>query len=262
MPKLENIGHVAIIMDGNGRWAQKRSRPRFWGHIRGSKIVSSIIEEADEIGVKALTLYAFSSENWSRPLEEINVLFNLLDKYLDKERKRIIKNRVRFRIIGDISGLPDKTKKKISSLENETKDFEGLKLYFAFGYGGRNEILRAANEHIKNNPGTAFTEESFQSQLFAPEAGDVDLFIRTGGDQRISNFLLWQLAYAELYFTNTLWPDFSTKEFRRICELVSKRERRFGGLVNGEAQSYQNTSSIAREQKEQLTQQSRGSVNE
>lgn len=224
------IKHVAIIMDGNGRWAQARSHRRIWGHIRGSRIVSKIVEEADEMGVEALTMYAFSSENWARPIEEIKLLFNLLKKFIQMERERILKNKIRFRVIGDLSSLPDETKKLIYDLEDETAESTGLKLTFAFGYGGRAEIVDAVNLLKKQNPLRDITEEDLERALYAPELADVDLLIRTGGDQRVSNFLLWQIAYAELYFTPTKWPDFTRAEFREILLKVISRERRFGGL--------------------------------
>lgn len=227
---MSNIEHVAIIMDGNGRWAQERRRPRVWGHVRGSGIVSDIVEKADDLGAKALTLYTFSTENWSRPPKEVTTLFKLLRKFLLKERKRIIKNKISFKVIGEIEGLPAETKKLIAELEEETKDFEGLKLSFAFGYGGRNEIIRAVNRHIKDNPGKEISEQIMSNFMYRPEAGDVDLLIRTGGDSRISNFLLWQSAYAELWFTETKWPEFTTDEFEAIFKATQNRERRFGNI--------------------------------
>lgn len=229
------IKHVAIIMDGNGRWAGLRSHSRVWGHIRGSDVVSNIVEEADDFGLSALTLYAFSTENWARPLGEVKVLFKLLKKFLLKERKRILKNKIKFRVIGDISDLPEKTQKLIKDLEEETKDMPGLKLNFAFGYGGRKEIVDAVNSFIKANPQKEITIEDLSENLYIPEAGDVDLLIRTGGDQRVSNFLLWQVAYAELFFTSTKWPDFTRSEFREILDNASQRERRFGMIKAAES---------------------------
>lgn len=231
---MSTIKHVAIIMDGNGRWAQARSRPRVWGHVRGSSIVSQIVEEADELGIKALTMYAFSTENWSRPFNEVTTLFHLLKKFLLKERARILKNQIRFKVIGEFTNLPEATKDLISKLEVETASFEGLKLTFAFGYGSRKEIVTAVNSFIEQNPGKKIDEFELSQKLFAPETGDVDLLIRTGGDQRISNFLLWQCAYAEFFFTETKWPDFTREEFKKIISHCSSRERRFG-TINGNA---------------------------
>lgn len=227
---MSSIKHVAVIMDGNGRWANKRYRPRIWGHVRGASVVSDIIEEADDMGLKALTLYAFSTENWSRPVEEVSTLFRLLKKFLLKEKQRILANNVKFKVIGEIQNLAADTIKLIHDLENETKNNSGLMLTFAFGYGSRTEITRAVNQFIEQNPGRPITEEDLNRHMYRSEAGDVDLMIRTGGEQRISNFLLWQLAYAELYFTPTKWPDFTPLEFRKIIENVSFRERRFGGI--------------------------------
>ncbi len=228
--QTHSIKHVAIIMDGNGRWANLRSHPRVWGHVRGSGVVADIVEEADNLGINALTMYAFSTENWSRPHTEVKVLFNLLHKFLKRERCRILKNNIRFKIMGDISNLPAQTKNLISELEIESQYNTGLKLTFAFGYGGRSEITQAFNKFVRSNPGQEITEEDIAKNLMIPDLGDVDLLIRTGGDHRVSNFLLWQIAYAEFYFTETKWPDFSTEEFRNILECVSKRERRFGSL--------------------------------
>ena len=220
---MNSLNHVAIIMDGNGRWAKSRGHIRVWGHVRGSKIVSEIVEEADNLGVKHLTLFTFSTENWSRPINEIKVLFRLLKKFLEKEKKRIIKNRIKFKVIGDISDLPLPTKELIWEMEELTKDMDGLNLTFCFNYGGRTALVDKVNLLVENN--IPVTEGNLIESF---EVGDVDLLIRTGGDQRISNFLLWQMAYSELYFTPTMWPEFSTKEFREIYEKVSKRERRFG----------------------------------
>lgn len=231
---MSEINHVAIIMDGNGRWAKSRFHPRVWGHIRGSSVVSTIVQEANDLGIKALTLYAFSTENFSRPLDEVKTLFKLLKKFLLKEKQRIYKNQIKFKVIGDISSLPQETQVLISNLEKETQFFKGLNLNFAFGYGGRSEIVNSVNLFIKENPGKIITENDLDQCLYNPQAGNVDLLIRTGGDFRISNFLLWQSAYAELYFTQTAWPDFSVSEFRNIISSVKNRERRFGTIENAD----------------------------
>lgn len=227
---MSTIKHVAIIMDGNGRWANKRLRPRIWGHVRGSGVVSEIVQAADDIGLEALTLYAFSTENWSRPIEEVSLLFKLLKKFLLKEKQRILANKIQFKVIGEVQNLPQDTIALIRDVEELTKNATGLKLTFAFSYGGRAEILRAINTHMMNNPDRLMTEADLANLMYRPETGDVDLMIRTGGEQRISNFLLWQMAYAELYFTPTRWPDFSPAEFKKIIEHVSNRERRFGNI--------------------------------
>lgn len=227
---MSKIKHVAVIMDGNGRWASKRLRPRIWGHVRGSGVVSDIVKAADDIGLTALTLYAFSTENWSRPLEEVSSLFKLLKKFLVKEKARILANNIKFKVIGEIETLPAETVALIKEVESLTEKATGLNLTFAFNYGGRAEILRAVNSYYSNNPSRAMTESDLNQMMYRPETGDVDLMIRTGGEQRISNFLIWQMAYAELYFTPTKWPDFTPSEFKKIIEHVSCRERRFGNV--------------------------------
>lgn len=232
---MSSLKHVAIIMDGNGRWAKKRYRPRIWGHVRGSAVVSDIVKAADEIGLEALTLYAFSTENWSRPLEEVSTLFKLLKKFLIKERARILENNIKFKVIGEINTLPVETVSLIKEMEELTQNATGLKLTFAFNYGGRAEILRAINTFYMNQPGRLMTEADLNNLMYRPETGDVDLMIRTGGEQRISNFLIWQMAYAEMYFTPTKWPDFTPSEFKKIIEHVSCRERRFGNVCGQEA---------------------------
>ncbi|WP_408098584.1 polyprenyl diphosphate synthase [Peredibacter sp. HCB2-198] len=232
---MSSIKHVAIIMDGNGRWANKRLRPRIWGHVRGSAVVSDIVRAADDIGLKALTMYAFSTENWSRPLEEVSTLFRLLKKFLIKEKNRILANNIKFKVIGEIQNLPHETISLIKEMEALTAEATGLKLTFAFNYGGRAEILRAVNAFHLNYPGRPMTENDLNDLMYRPETGDVDLMIRTGGEQRISNFLLWQMAYAEMYFTPTRWPDFTPSEFKKIIEHVSCRERRFGNVCGQSA---------------------------
>src|SRR5690606_22912559 len=198
--------------------------------VRGSFVVSNIVRAADEIGLKALTLYAFSTENWSRPLEEVSTLFKLLRKFLLAEKKNILANNIKFKVIGEIQNLPPDTVAMIREMESLTAEAQGLNLTFAFNYGGRSEIVRAINTHQINNPDKLMTEEDLTKLMYRPETGDVDLMIRTGGEQRISNFLLWQMAYAELYFTPTKWPEFTPSEFKKIIENVSNRERRFGKI--------------------------------
>lgn len=228
----KKIEHVAIIMDGNGRWAQKRLRPRVWGHVRGARTVSKIVEASRVRGLKSITLYAFSTENWSRPLEEITTLFKLLKKYLQNESGNIIRNGIRFKIVGSVEGLDDHTKELITDLEARSAHNTGLILAFAFNYGGRKEITDAVNRFIANNPGKSITEDDISVNLYLPEIADVDLLIRTAGEQRLSNFLLWQNSYAEFYFTDTKWPDFTTAEYTRILDQVEMRDRRFGSLNN------------------------------
>ncbi|MEX0798629.1 MAG: polyprenyl diphosphate synthase [Bacteriovoracaceae bacterium] len=227
---MSKINHVAIIMDGNGRWANERRHTRVWGHIRGARVVNEIVRSASEINLKALTLYAFSTENWNRPKEEVQTLFRLLKKFLIREGENIVANNVQFKMIGDISHLNEETKNLIKKIESESSDCDGLKLNFAFSYGGRREIVDAVNSFVAQNPGKPLTEDIISSRMYRPDAGDVDLMIRSGGDQRISNFMLWESNYAELFFTATKWPDFTSKEFVQIIDEVAKRERRFGAL--------------------------------
>jgi len=228
---MGQIEHVAIIMDGNGRWAKERIRPREWGHIRGASVVSNIVTEATKLDLSALSLYCFSTENWKRPEKEIKALFLLLSKFLEKEKSNILKNNIKFRVLGDISSISSKTKELITDLEKRTSAHTGLQLNFAFGYGSRKEITDSVNEFIHLNPGKDITEQDISNHLSFRDSGDVDLLIRTGGDYRISNFLLWQIAYAELYFTPVKWPDFNEVIFRNILKEVSTRERRFGGVL-------------------------------
>jgi len=195
--------HAAIIMDGNGRWAKERGHPRFWGHIRGAAVASKIIEEAVNLKLKAITLFSFSTENWSRPEIEIRVLFKLLGKFILKEKKRALDKKIKFRVIGDLTGLPLETVKIIREMEDLTKDFGGLKLTLAFGYGGRAEILSAVNLHIKNNPGQEMDLEKLEKNFFAPDLGDVD-------------------------FLDTKWPEFAPSNLRNVYNQFLKRERRFG----------------------------------
>ena len=240
-------------MDGNGRWAQARSHMRTWGHVRGSGVVSRIVEEADDLGIRALTLYAFSTENWSRPKKEIMTLFKLLKKFLNREKRKIFKNKICFRVIGDISNLPLETQKEILDMEDKTRHFQGLKLSFAFDYGGHSEIVKAVNDFIDKNPNQKMNEKKLASFLFAPDTGNVDLLIRTGGEQRISNFLLWKIAYAELYFTPTPWPEFKVEEFRKIIEKVSLRERRFGDIESSSEIRFEERSDKAQINKKEIS---------
>lgn len=246
---MNNIKHVAIIMDGNGRWAQSRKRPRVWGHVRGASRVSEIVTYASNMKLEAITLYGFSTENWSRPLPEIKSLFKILKKFLLNERKKMIENNIQFKMIGNISKLNDETKEIIREIEAVTANNTGLKMSLAFSYGGRQEIVDATNKFMKENPGKEMTMEDLSNSLYRPETGDVDLLIRTAGDQRVSNFLLWQMSYAELYFSQTLWPDFTQDEFYQIINSVDKRERRFGSVGFDQA-TLENSKIIAKENQE------------
>jgi len=219
--------HVAIIMDGNGRWAQQQEQPRIKGHERGAEVIRDIVTFASRHEeISTLTLYAFSTENWKRPKVEVDFLMKLLSRYLKKELPIYLENNVRFCAIGDISGFSGKLQKLIRETEEKTAHCTGLTQNLALNYGAKDEIVRAVN--TLQAEGTAVTAESLNSALDAPQS--VDLLIRTGGDHRLSNFLLWQAAYAELFFTRTLWPDFTPHELQSIINQFKSVERRFGGL--------------------------------
>jgi len=225
--------HVAIIMDGNARWAKARNLPLQIGHKNGSENVRKIAENCIEIGVKFLTIYAFSSENWDRPIDEVNYLMKLLDEYLEKETRPLIEKDVRIVISGNLEKLPESTKSKIAKIQNETKNNRALTLNVAFSYGSRQEIVDAARK-IALEVSTGKTsldqvnEQLFAQSLYHPEIPDPDLLIRTAGDVRLSNFLLWQAAYAELCFVETYWPDFNKENLLQAIIEFNKRERRYG----------------------------------
>lgn len=229
---MNQIENVAIIMDGNGRWAKSKLRPRVWGHIKGASIINSIAEAASNLELKSLTLYAFSSENWSRPKHEIMSLFKILEKFLSKNQKEIIQKNIIFNVVGNYSNLSATALDLIKETKEKTQKNSGLKLNFAFGYGGRDEIVDAVNSYIHDNPGKSISLNDIAENLYDPEIKEVDLIIRTGGDQRISNFLLWQSAYAEIEFIQKFWPSFKVRDFEEIINKYRKVERRFGGLSN------------------------------
>jgi len=223
-------GHVAVIMDGNGRWAKKRFLPRVAGHVKGVELVREMVRACLERGVQYLTLFAFSSENWRRPQEEVSLLMQLFVKALEQEVDKLDRNGVRLRVIGDLSRFDPHLQTLIHKGEEKTAGNTRLDLTIAANYGGRWDIMQAVNRMLADQPekrdGWLEADlEPYLSMSFAPEP---DLFIRTGGEERISNFLLWQLAYTELYFTPTLWPDFDTAEFDKAIASYQQRERRFG----------------------------------
>ncbi len=227
--------HLAIIMDGNGRWAQSRVHPRTYGHIKGTRVAKTIITECSRLGVKHLTLYAFSTENWFRPSIEIQLLMNLLRKYLKRETKNLIKENIRFTTIGDTDRLPVDVLSAIESAKAATAHCSGLHLVFALSYGSRQEITSAVKNlcsQIEHGllKASDINEALINSHL-STEGPDPDLIIRTSGEKRLSNFLLWQAAYAELYFTDILWPDFKVQDLHLAFEDYSQRERRFGKVV-------------------------------
>ena len=218
--------HVGIIMDGNGRWATLRGKKRSYGHKAGSDNVERITEYAFDMGVKTLTLYAFSSENWARPKEEVDELMRLLEAYLKKFLKKLQKENIRLFITGDVSALSVRLQKVIANSEEATKNNTSGVLNLAINYGARQEIVQAVNKLIEK--GEPITVENISANLYTAEFGEPDLIIRTGGELRLSNFMLYQGAYAELFFTDVLWPDFDEKEFDKALDAFALRHRRFG----------------------------------
>lgn len=227
---LEVPRHIAVIMDGNGRWAKKRFLPRVAGHKVGVETVRSMIKHCVDIGVEYLTLFAFSSENWRRPPDEVSFLMGLFMEALKKEVVKLHKNNVRFVMIGDRTRFNEALCAEITAAEQLTANNTGLTLTIAANYGGRWDVLQAVNAMLKANPSLlgSYTEEHLSPYFSMHYAPEPDLFIRTGGEKRISNFLLWQLAYSELYFTDTLWPDFDDDAFKLAIQSYQQRERRFG----------------------------------
>ncbi len=227
--------HVAIILDGNGRWAKKRFLPRNAGHVQGSRAVEQICEDAYNLGIKYLTVYAFSTENWKRPKDEVDALMKLLKKYLQNCIERSNRNNMRVRVLGDISALDKSLQDKIVELERCSKDNTGLNFQVALNYGSRDEMIRAIKKCacmcvdgiIKPDD---IDEALFTGMLDTQDIPDPDLLIRTSGEKRLSNFLLWQLAYTEFYFTDVLWPDFNKKELQKAIEYYNSRDRRFGAV--------------------------------
>ena len=229
--------HVAIILDGNGRWAKSKGMPRNYGHTVGAKNVETVCRAADELGIKYLTLYAFSTENWNRPQNEVNALMKLFFFFLKNCSKTADKNNMRVRVIGEITRLSNAFQQRIHELETASASNTGLNLTIAINYGSRDEILRAVRHMVEDaREGKLETkdidENVFSSYLDTRELPDPDLLIRTSGEQRLSNYLLWQLAYSEFYFTDVPWPDFHKKELELAIEAYNKRDRRFGGLTS------------------------------
>jgi len=223
--------HIAIIMDGNGRWANQRFMPRVAGHSKGLDTVRKVVELCKDSGVEYLTLFAFSSENWRRPKDEVTFLMNLFFKALDKEVAKLHKNNIRLKLIGDLSQFPENIQQRVVEAERLTENNTSLVLTVAANYGGRWDILNAMQKALAENPSIdplSINETWLHPHLAMSYAPEPDLFIRTGGEQRVSNFLLWQLAYTEMYFTETFWPDFDKKAFQESLEWYRKRERRFG----------------------------------
>ena len=221
--------HIAIIMDGNGRWAKKHGHDRVFGHYQGVESVREIVEVAAEIGIKYLTLYTFSTENWNRPKSEVDALMTLFLETIEKEIVTLNKNNISLNAIGDIESMPAENRKKLTETVNKTAANDRMVLTLALSYSSRNEIVQAVQKIIESNKFTdKITEEVFSAHLYTAGLPDPELLIRTSGEQRISNFLLWQIAYSELYFTEKLWPEFRKEEFFKAIADFQDRERRFG----------------------------------
>ena len=231
--------HIAIIMDGNGRWAKAKGKPRTFGHVKGTRVAKKIITACSRKGIKYLTLYAFSSENWLRPASEVSFLMALLRRYLNKETENLVKENIKFDTIGNLETLPKDVVESINFAKQKTSSCTGLKLVFAISYGSRNEICEAmkniaqqiADGDLQPNE---INESIINSQLQTFPVPDPDYIIRTSGEKRLSNFLLWQAAYSEFYFTDTLWPDFTENDLDLAIATYLKRERRFGTITNSE----------------------------
>ena len=238
--------HVAIIMDGNGRWATKKNLPRSFGHNQGVSVLKEIIKASKNIGCKVLTVYAFSTENWTRPIEEVNFLINLFEKVLKKEIEEIHKESIKIKFIGDLSPFPESLKLILNTSETLTKNNQNFTLNVCVNYGGRQEILRVTKEIAKKSSTgelkpSEINEELFKSQLLTKDNKDPELLIRTSGEKRISNFLLWQLAYSEIYISDVLWPDFNEFEFLKAIIDYQSRNRRFGGIESLPSESFEDS---------------------
>jgi undecaprenyl diphosphate synthase len=235
MIDLDRIpSHVAIIMDGNGRWAQSKNLPRMAGHNAGMQTIKEIVKASSAIGVKHLTVYAFSTENWKRSTEEVSGIFKLIVIYIEKELKELHENNVKVRVLGDYEKLPKEAVLSLSRSLETTKDNTGLQFNIALNYGGRDEILRSVKKLAQDVEAGSLkadeiTEEMISDNLYTAGVPDPDMIIRTSGEMRLSNYLLWQCAYSELVFTDVLWPDFTREEYEKMIEIFQNRKRRFGG---------------------------------
>ena len=223
--------HIGIIMDGNGRWAKLRNLPRTKGHREGLDVAKKIVKAASDLGIKFVTLYTFSTENWKRTQEEVGYLMTLIKKHLSSEFNFYKENKIRIEHIGDITALPMDVQTEIKNAKNDTKDFTGTTVLLAINYGGKDEIIRGIKKLASQKKDfSSITEQDLSLALDTKNIPDVDLLIRTGGELRLSNFLLWQAAYAELIFTDTLWPDYTKEEFIKNIQTFQHRTRRFGGI--------------------------------
>ena len=228
--------HIAIILDGNGRWAKKRGLPRTAGHAAGAETFRQIATYCKNIGVDYLTVYAFSTENWKRPGEEVSTIMKLLDKYLREAIATMERDKIKMKVLGDVTALSDELQAEIARTNDISSHYDGFQANICINYGGRDEIVRAAQRYAEDYAAgrvtSALTEEGFAGYLYSADIPDPDLLIRPGGEVRLSNFLLWQCAYSEFYFTDVLWPDFSSKELDRAIEVFRSRDRRYGGVKN------------------------------
>ncbi|MBM7559154.1 isoprenyl transferase [Marinitoga litoralis] len=231
--KLKIPTHLGIIMDGNGRWAKLRGLKRTKGHEEGAKVAENVIEWASDMGIRYLTLYSFSTENWKRPKEEVTFLFSLMVRYLESRLNKIIRENVRVRFTGRIDELPENVYNVCKRIEEKSKNNTKIDVILAVNYGGRREIVDAVNKLISQNV-NKITIEDISNNLYLPDVPDPELIIRTSGEIRLSNFLLWQSAYSELYFTKTLWPDFNKEELEKAIIDYTKRDRRFGSISSDE----------------------------
>lgn len=230
---MKSLNHIALIMDGNGRWAKLRNKPRVFGHIKGARVAKKIITHASDLGLKYLTLYTFSSENWSRPSTEVHFLMRLLERYLKKETENLFKKNIKFTVLGEIEKLPVHIQKSIRYAISRTATCTGLEVGFAISYGSRQEIISAVKQIAQKISDhkmliSDIDEDTMQNHLMTCEKPDPDLVIRTSGEYRLSNFLMWQCAYSELFFTDVLWPDFTVNDFNQACDNYFSRHRRFG----------------------------------
>ena len=230
-PRLESespLQHIAFIMDGNGRWAKKRGMPREYGHKFGADVFQTIMRHCFERGIRAATFYVFSTENWKRPPKEVNAILNLLNQYLDRCEKELHENDIRFIFLGDKSPFSESLREKMIRIEEASKSNSYI-CNLALNYGGRSELVHAVNRVLEAGK-NQITEQDISSAVYTHESPELDLIVRTGGDLRLSNFLLWQAAYAEFFFTETLWPDFKTEDVDDIIDIFKNRSRRFGGV--------------------------------
>lgn len=231
---MNEIKHVAIIMDGNGRWAKAQGQKRTYGHLHGVDNVRNIAIAANDLGIKVLTVYAFSTENWKRPIEEVNYLMKLPDLFFNKFMKELMEKNIRIYMTGEFDHIPEDTQKVLKRAIAETANNTGMVLNFCMNYGSKRELVLAANQYAKDvlegKRELGIDETGFNEYLMTHEFPDVDLLIRTSGEMRLSNFMLWQLAYSEFMFVNEAWPEFTPERFKECCDLFLNRDRRYGGL--------------------------------